>query len=194
MSRYILLSSRYVSNIEFVLNRAMSNKKGKTHCCTCIYKNCGINSRNNILNVRFFRLPVEDRERLITWLVNSGRDNLAEESDEELRKLRMCSRHFSTNMMYPSGRLRKGAEPLIYPIVSDEPDSINPDNTQCQEHNAQIRILENKLARKNDLITTLRNRIDVLRRMVRAQNAAIVRLRTKVTNNLSNTNSKKMPT
>lgn len=169
----------------------MSNKKGKPHCCTCIYKNCGINSRNNILNVRFYRLPVEDRERLITWLVNSGRDNLAEESDEELRKLRMCSRHFPTNMIYPSGRLRKGAEPLLYPVMSDDPDSINPDDTQCQEHYAQIRILENKLERKNDLITTLKNRINVLRRMVRAQNAAIARLRVKVTSTLSDTNPKK---
>lgn len=82
-------------------------KARKTHYSSCIYKNCGINSRENILNVRFYRLPVEDRDRLITWLVNSGCDDFAEESDTELRKFSICSRHFSPNMIYPSGRLKK---------------------------------------------------------------------------------------
>ncbi|KYQ47875.1 hypothetical protein ALC60_13084 [Trachymyrmex zeteki] len=40
-------------------------------------------------------------------------DDFAEESDAELRKFRICSKHFSTNMIYPSGRLKKNAEPVL---------------------------------------------------------------------------------
>ena len=77
----------------------MSNfhKGGNTHYNTCIYKNCSINSRQNVLNVRFYRLPIEDRERLIT-LVNSGCDDFAEESNAELRKFRRCNGHFPTSI------------------------------------------------------------------------------------------------
>lgn len=44
--------------------RKMSSirKVENIHYSTCIYKNCGINSRQNVLNVRFYRLPIEDRE------------------------------------------------------------------------------------------------------------------------------------
>ena len=73
------------------------HKDGNTHYNTCIYKNCNINNRQNVLNVRFYHLPIEDRERLITWLINC--DDFAEESDAELRKFRICSRHFPTNII-----------------------------------------------------------------------------------------------
>ncbi|KAL6267038.1 hypothetical protein P5V15_000114 [Pogonomyrmex californicus] len=122
-------------------------KGKKTHSSICIYKNCGINSRHNTLNVRFYRLPIEDRERLITWLVNSGCDDLAEESDVELRKLRMCSKNFPTNMIYPKGRLKKNAEPLLYPVDFDDEIFIT-ENVQCHDHYEQIRILKEKVAKQ----------------------------------------------
>lgn len=153
----------------------MSNqiKKGYTHSSICIYKKCGMKSRDNILNVRFFRLPVDDRDRLITWLVNSGCDNLVEESDAELRKLRICSRHFALNAIYPSGRLKKNAEPLIYPLESDDEVSVTSNDAIYKE---QIYILEAKLARKNNVIKTLKERNNVLTRKVRTRNTRIARL------------------
>lgn len=163
----------------------MSNKKKKdTHSSTCIYKKCGIKSRDNLLNVRFYRLPIDNKDRLITWLVNSGCDNLVEESDAELRKLRICSKHFEPNAIYPGGRLKKDAEPLIYPPESDDEDSVTSTDMRYKE---QLYILKTKLARKNKIIKTLKERNVVLKRNNKAKDSRIVRLQKNIrTGNLSN--------
>ncbi|KAL6254300.1 hypothetical protein P5V15_014346 [Pogonomyrmex californicus] len=154
-------------------------KGKKTHSSICIYKNCGINSRHNTLNVRFYRLPIEDRERLITWLINSGCDDLAEESDAKLRKLRICSRHFPINMIYPKGKLKKNAEPLLYPVDFDDEEFIT-ENVQCHEHYEQIRILKEKVAKQNAKIQKLRKLLNVSRLKVKTKHKIITRLRKKI--------------
>lgn len=102
-------------------------------------------------------------------MVNSGCDDFAEESDAELRKLTICSRHFPTNVIYPSGRLKKNAEPLLYPVNLDDEESVINENVQCHEHYAQIRMLEEKVAQQNAEIEKLRKPINVSRLMLKAK-------------------------
>lgn len=108
-------------------------------------------------------MPINDRERLITWLINSGYDDLVVESDVELYKLRICSKHFSSNAIFSSGRLKKNADPLLYPTESDN----KSDTSNDIKDNEQIQILKAELKHKNNIIRRLNKRNKILTHIVR---------------------------
>lgn len=146
----------------------------RTHYAQCAYIGCGTRSRDGIPGLKFFSIPVSDRDRCITWLVNSGIDDYVELSDSELKKIKICSRHFSRADFYPSGSIRKSAVPKLYP-VPDSDVEMDVDNAP-QDWEFERAQLLTRVKRQKRIIAHLKQENSELRGALKTKTQTIRRL------------------
>ena len=60
-------------------------------------------------SISFYKFPINDSDRCITWLINCELDDWVEMSNSELKNKYLCSRHFSNDSFYASDRRRNNA-------------------------------------------------------------------------------------
>lgn len=100
----------------------------------------------------------------------------------------LCSKHFATSAIYPGGRLKKDAEPFLYPVELNDEDIDNLGDIRLREY-YRIQMLEAQLKRKNRCIRILKKNIDKLTRISNSRKTTIFRLRKKIqTGNISDEN------
>lgn len=116
----------------------------KLHLKKCAYINCNVTSRNTRDGTSFYTFPIKDQERCITWLVNAGLDDWVEESDSFFKHKYICSRHFSRDCMYASGRLTKSAVPKLY----DSDDDLESTTSHAARIDVKKLIEENSYLKK----------------------------------------------
>lgn len=96
-----------------------SNSRQRCHYKKCAYLNCELTTRNSTGSISFHSFPVNDTDRCITWLVNSGLDDFVELENSELKKKFICSQHFSKSNFHASGSLRRDAVPKMFEVAVD---------------------------------------------------------------------------
>ncbi|XP_050314596.1 uncharacterized protein LOC126749032 [Anthonomus grandis grandis] len=73
--------------------------------CRCSYKSC-LNTTKLADNIHFFHFPVNNRERCITWIENSGKPNFYDLEEDQLRNKVICEVHFEEKYFTNNQRRR----------------------------------------------------------------------------------------
>ncbi|CAK9813321.1 hypothetical protein ANTPLA_LOCUS7794 [Anthophora plagiata] len=167
----------------------MQHESKKTHYKKCEFRNCGLVNRRVTNGTSFHSFPVNDPDRCITWLINSGLDDWVEMSNTELQRKYICSRHFSKSCFHASGRLKKNAVPNIYDVIYDNllVTTANTDleveaSSSCKGHYE----LEQRLAELEGKLKQEKAKSDILRLKLRAKCRVINRLQEKITSGTLN--------
>ncbi|XP_043464636.1 uncharacterized protein LOC122500025 [Leptopilina heterotoma] len=91
----------------------MTQDLSKVHYKKCRYPSCNLTSRDGVPGLTFHAFPVRQADRCVKWLVNCGLDDWVEMSEKDLKLRYICSRHFSEDNFYATGRLKREAVPII---------------------------------------------------------------------------------
>lgn len=91
----------------------MTQDLSKVHYKKCRYPSCNLTSRDGVPGLTFHAFPVRQADRCVKWLVNCGLDDWVEMSEKDLKLRYICSRHFTEDNFYATGRLKREAVPII---------------------------------------------------------------------------------
>ncbi|XP_051169930.1 uncharacterized protein LOC127287171 [Leptopilina boulardi] len=133
----------------------MTQDLSKVHYKKCRYPSCNLTSRDGVPGLTFHAFPVRQADRCVKWLVNCGLDDWVEMSEKDLKLRYICSRHFSEDNFYATGRLKREAVPIILGL---ENPNLKTSRNTCKLRKVvstetdflkkQIEKLENKLEKE----------------------------------------------
>ena len=142
----------------------------------CAFRGCTITSRNK-KNVSLHCFPVQDTERLIEWIVNSGNDDFADLSNETLKKRYICTKHFAEKHKVVQIKLTKDAVPILYDLSNNNQMSVRKNSVRkrtCKhlpvfrQKVRQIEQLTTAAQRLRKILTEKNKKIALLEREIKS--------------------------
>ena len=158
----------------------------KLHYKKCVYPFCGLTNRKvTDSSISFYKFPINDSNRCITWLINCGLDDWVEMSNSELKNKYLCSRHFSKDSFYASGRLRNNATPKIPNSFYSKENSDSETGTDVEDDDKilskrKFSDLEQRLIETQAQLQREKNNSNILRSQLRAKCKVINRFKNKI--------------
>ena len=158
----------------------------KLHYKKCVYPFCGLTNRKvTDSSISFYKFPINDSDRCITWLINCGLDDWVEMSNSELKNKYLCSRHFSKDSFYASGRLRNNATPKIPNSFYSKENSDSETGTDVEDDDKilskrKFSDLVQRLIETQAQLQREKNNSNILRSQLRAKCKVINRFKNKL--------------
>ncbi|XP_033226519.1 uncharacterized protein LOC117179011 isoform X2 [Belonocnema kinseyi] len=153
----------------------------RIHYKKCRYPSCNLTSRDGVPGLTFHAFPVRQSDRCIKWLVNCGLDDWVEMSEKELKLRYICSRHFSEDNFYATGRLKREAVPIILGLETHSMKQNKKGTKMRRIVSTEVDLLKKQIEKLEAKVEKERQKKLEIRAKLCATRVALSRLKTKLT-------------
>lgn len=153
----------------------------RIHYKKCRYPSCNLTSRDGVPGLTFHAFPVRQSDRCIKWLVNCGLDDWVEMSEKELKLRYICSRHFSEDNFYATGRLKREAVPIILGLETQSMKQNKKGTKMRRIVSSEVDLLKKQIEKLEAKVEKERQKKLEIRAKLCATRVALSRLKTKLT-------------
>ena len=152
----------------------------KIHYKKCRYPSCNLTSRDGVPGLTFHAFPVRQSDRCVKWLVNCGLDDWVEMSEKELKLRYICSRHFSEDNFYATGRLKREAVPIILGLENTNLKQNKKGNKMRRVVSTEVDLLKKQIEKLEAKYEKERQKKAEVRAKLCATRVALSRLKSKL--------------
>ena len=153
----------------------------KIHYKKCRYPACNLTSRDGVPGLTFHAFPVRQSDRCIKWLVNCGLDDWVEMSEKQLKLRYICSRHFSEENFYATGRLKREAVPIILGLENENIKQNKKGIKMRRVVSTEVDLLKKQIEKLEAKVEKERQKKLEIRAKLCATRVALSRLKSKLT-------------